>query len=115
MTKQLGVKQKLSGQKYDYSKVRFPWTPLTDYELEYCVTDVQSLVECMKIKMDNDHDNLQTIPLTSTGYVRRDCREALKPLFLDIREMLPCEAEYRLLRQAFRGGNTHANRSIPES
>ena len=24
--------------------------------------------------------------------------------------MLPCEAEYRLLRQAFRGGNTHANR-----
>lgn len=110
LTKQLGVKQKLSGQKYDYSKVRFPWTPLTDYELEYCVTDVQSLVECMKIKMDNDHDNLQTIPLTSTGYVRRDCREALKPLFLDIKEMLPCEAEYRLLRQAFRGGNTHANR-----
>ena len=110
LTRQLGVKQKLSGQKYDYSKVRFPWTPLTDYELEYCVTDVQSLVECMKIKMDNDHDNLQTIPLTSTGYVRRDCREALKPLYLDIKEMLPAESEYRLLRQAFRGGNTHANR-----
>lgn len=110
LTRQLGVKEKLSGQTYDYSKVRFPWTPLTDYELEYCVTDVQSLVECMKIKMENDHDNLQTIPLTSTGYVRRDCREALKPLYLDIKEMLPAEAEYRLLRQAFRGGNTHANR-----
>lgn len=110
LTRQLGVKQKLSGQKYDYNKVRFPWTELTDYELEYCVTDVQSLVECMKIKMENDHDNLQTIPLTSTGYVRRDCREALRPLFLDIKEMLPAEAEYRLLRQAFRGGNTHANR-----
>lgn len=110
LTKQLGVKLKLSGQKYDYSKVRFPWTPLTEYELDYCVTDVQSLAECMKIKMDNDHDNLQTIPLTSTGYVRRDCREALKPLYLDIKEMLPAEAEYRLLRQAFRGGNTHANR-----
>ena len=110
LTKQLGVKEKLSGQKYDYSLVRFPWTPLSDYELNYCITDVQSLVECMRIKMQNDGDNLQTIPLTSTGYVRRDCREALKPLFLDIKEMLPGEKEYRLLRKAFRGGNTHANR-----
>ena len=110
LTKQLGVKAKLSGQKYDYSKVRFPWTPLTDYELEYCATDVQSLVECMRIKMENDGDNLQTIPLTSTGYVRRDCKQALKPLYLDIKELLPNEKQYRLLRKAFRGGNTHANR-----
>lgn len=110
LTKQLGVKQKLSGQTFDYNKVRFPWTPLTEFEEEYCATDVQSLVECMRVKMENDHDNLQTIPLTSTGYVRRDCREALKPLYLDILEILPEEREYRLLRQAFRGGNTHANR-----
>ena len=110
LTKQLGVKAKLSGQKYDYSKIRFPWTPLTDYELEYCATDVQSLVECMRIKMENDGDNLQTIPLTSTGYVRRDCKQALKPLYLDIKELLPNEKQYRLLRKAFRGGNTHANR-----
>lgn len=110
LTKQLGVKEKLSGQTYDYNKIRFPWTPLSDYELEYCITDVQSLVECMGIKMKNDGDNLQTIPLTSTGYVRRDCREALKPLYLDIKELLPTEPEYRLLRKAFRGGNTHAAR-----
>ena len=110
LTKQLGVKSKLSGQKYDYNKIRFPWTPLSDYELEYCATDVQSLVDCMRIKMENDGDNLQTIPLTSTGYVRRDCKQALKPLYLDIKELLPNEKQYRLLRKAFRGGNTHANR-----
>ena len=110
LTKQLGVKAKLSGQKYDYSKIRFPWTPLSDYEIEYCATDVQSLVDCMRIKMENDGDNLQTIPLTSTGYVRRDCKQALKPLYLDIKELLPNEKQYRLLRKAFRGGNTHANR-----
>ena len=110
LTKQLGVKAKLSGQKYDYNKIRFPWTPLSDYELEYCATDVQSLVDCMRIKMENDGDNLQTIPLTSTGYVRRDCKQALKPLYLDIKELLPNEKQYRLLRKAFRGGNTHANR-----
>lgn len=110
LTKQLGVKEKLSGQQYDYNKIRFPWTPLTEYEKEYCATDVQSLVECMKIKMENDGDNLQTIPLTSTGYVRRDCKQAMAPYFLDIKEMLPGEKQYRLLRKAFRGGNTHANR-----
>lgn len=110
LTKQMGVKEKLSGQKYDYEKVRFPWTPLSDFEREYCATDVQSLVECMEIRMHNDHDTLQTVPLTSTGYVRRDCREALKPLYMDIKEMLPDEKQYRLLRQAFRGGNTHCNR-----
>ena len=53
---------------------------------------------------------MQTIPLTSTGYVRRDCREALKPLYLDILEILPNVEQYKLLRRAFRGGNTHANR-----
>ena len=110
LTKQLKVEEKLSGQKYDYNKIRYPWTSLSDYEIEYCTRDVKSLVECMRVKMVNDGDNLQTIPLTSTGYVRRDCREALKPLYLDIKEMLPGVDQYKLLRKAFRGGNTHANR-----
>ena len=35
LCKQTGVKQKLSGQKYDYNKIRFPWTPLTDFEQDY--------------------------------------------------------------------------------
>lgn len=107
LTKQYGVPVKLSGQKFDYDKIRFPWTPLTDYELDYACTDVASLVDVMRIRMEKDGDNLQTIPLTSTGYVRRDVRRALKPLYLQIRDILPDEAQYRLLRKAFRGGNTH--------
>ena len=112
LTKQLKVEQKLSGQQYNYDKIRFPWTPLSDFEIEYCTRDVRSLVTCMQIKMLNDHDNLQTIPLTSTGYVRRDCTAALREreLFLKIKELLPGEKAYRLLRTAFRGGNTHCNR-----
>lgn len=109
LTKQLGVEEKLSGDEFDYSKIRFPWTPLTDYELEYCIRDVRSLVECMRVKMQNDGDNLQTIPLTSTGYVRRDCVKAIKDRYLQIKDMLPDVRQYRLLRQAFRGGNTHAS------
>ena len=110
LCKQTGVKQKLSGQKYDYDKIRFPWTELTAFEEEYTTVDVESLVKAMKYRISRGGDNLQTVPLTSTGYVRRECKEALKDYFLDLRELKPAEKEYRLLRKAFRGGNTHANR-----
>ena len=110
LCKQTGVKQKLSGQKYDYDKIRFPWTELTEFEQEYTTVDVESLVKAMKYRVSRGGDNLQTVPLTSTGYVRRECKEALKDQFLDLRELKPGEKEYRLLRKAFRGGNTHANR-----
>ena len=110
LCKQTGVKEKLSGQKYDYDKIRFPWTPLSAFEEEYTTTDVESLVQAMKYRVQRSGDSLVTVPITSTGYVRRDCKEALKPFYLDIREMKPGEKEYRLLRKTFRGGNTHANR-----
>ena len=111
LTKQYGVQEKLSGQRFDYDRIRFPWTELSEYEMEYAVTDVRSLVEVMRIRMEKDGDTLQTIPLTSTGYVRRDVRRALQPLFLQIRDILPDEDQYRLLRKAFRGGNTHCNKA----
>lgn len=107
---QTGVLEKLSGQKYDYDKIRFPWTPLSDFEQDYCIRDVESLVAAMKKRVSMSGDNLSTVPITSTGYVRRDCKNALADQFLDIREIKPAEKEYRLLRKAFRGGNTHANR-----
>ena len=110
LCKQTGVKQKLSGQKYDYDKIRFPWTELSQFEEEYTTVDVESLVKAMKYRVSRGGDTLQTVPLTSTGYVRRECKEALKDQFLDLRELKPAEKEYRLLRKAFRGGNTHSNR-----
>ena len=110
LCKQTGVQNKLSGQKFNYDKIRYPWTRLTPFEEEYTTVDVQSLVQAMKYRISRGGDNLQTVPLTSTGYVRRECKAALKNYFLDLREMKPNEKEYRLLRKAFRGGNTHANR-----
>lgn len=110
LCKQTGVQQKLSGQKFDYDKIRYPWTPLSEFEEEYTTVDVQSLVEAMRIRVQRSGDTLVTVPLTSTGYVRRECKEALKDYYLDLRELKPNEEQYRLLRQTFRGGNTHANR-----
>ena len=111
LCKQMGVPQKLSGQQFDYNKIRYPWTPLTEYETQYIITDVESLVLAMKKRISMNGDNLITVPLTSTGYVRRECKDSLKGRYFDITDMKPDERQYRLLRKAFRGGNTHANRA----
>lgn len=104
---------KLSGDEFDYSKRRMPWTELTDRELEYCVNDVRGLVECLYKECEIDGDNLYTIPLTSTGYVRRDIKRTIQTLPHNyIKKQLPDYATYRLLREAFRGGNTHASRFV---
>lgn len=114
-TKKMGVKEKLSGEDYDYSKIRYPWTELTDQELEYCITDVDSLVKALKIYFTIEHDSFYTIPLTSTGFVRRDCKEAMRHFNRgELKNMLPDFEIYTLLKQAFRGGNTHANRYYAE-
>ena len=111
-TKKFQVKhQKLSGEEFNYEKRRFPDTPLTERELEYCINDVRGLVEAIKAEMERDNDNLYTIPLTSTGYVRRDVKAALREWgTYRVVELLPTADVYILLREAFRGGNTHANR-----
>lgn len=112
-TKKMGCTiQKLTGT-FDYSKIRYPWTPLDPGELAYCVHDVQALVEAITREMALDGDTLATIPMTSTGYVRRDAKQAMRsiPAFRSwINDQLPEFPVYLALREAFRGGNTHANR-----
>lgn len=108
-TKKMGAEHaKLSGIEFDYDKKRYPWTELTDRELQYCYNDVVGLCEALKIEMNRDGDNLYTVPLTSTGYVRRDAKAAMSGLAHDAYKI---DMEiYTALREAFRGGNTHANR-----
>jgi len=103
---------KLSGEEFDYSVKRYPWTPVEGEELEYCVNDVLGLVEAIQALMERDGDTLQTIPLTSTGYVRRNAKRAMREGIHHnfVYSILPDFETYKALREAFRGGNTHANR-----
>lgn len=97
--------------KMDYKKQRFWYTELTQKELAYCVNDVKGLVEAIQIEMDRDGDNLYTIPLTSTGYARRDAKKAMRKVSPSyVKNQLPTYEIYKMLREAFRGGNTHASR-----
>jgi hypothetical protein len=98
--------------EYDYSKIRTPKTHLTDDELAYCYNDVRGLCECIDTLLQ--HDTIVTLPLTNTGYVRREYRSAMntKNNRYNFVKTALNEHEYTLLRRAFRGGNTHANRFV---
>ena len=97
----------------DYDTVRTPDTPLTEVEYGYGFNDVKGPYECLLELLKED--NLATIPLTSTGYVRRDCRRAMnknknnRKMFLKSRLSL---LQYKLLRECFRGGNTAGDRYL---
>ena len=104
--------QKLVGT-VDYDIVRYPWTVLTQTDWNYMFGDVLTLYDCIITQMTHDNDNIYTIPLTSTGYVRRDVRNATRTdknyrkWFLDTRLNV---ATYSLAKRAFAGAYTHGNR-----
>ena len=95
----------------DYDKKRYPWTPLSDQELAYCVNDVIGLVEAIKIEMAHDHETIYSYPMTQTGYCRRDAKKAFHEIcHYYVTKQLPNVHIYTMCLEAFRGGNTHGNR-----
>lgn len=114
----------------DYEVIRWPWDPLTDEILYYSLMDVIALDYAIRALMEREGDNLKTIPMTNTGYVRRVCRRAClgtnikhyrseaekaayRKFYLYRRMFTKTQltySQYQLLCDAFRGGNTHANR-----
>lgn len=111
-TKKYGAKHsKLSGEEFNYEKRRYWYTPLTEKELAYCINDVLGLCEALDNEMKSDGDNLYSIPLTSTGYVRREVKKVMQPYrYFLIQQLYPSLELYMLLRESFRGGDTFANR-----
>ena len=111
-TKKMKVEHvKKQGEDIDYKVYRTSTTTLTDKALEYCQNDVLGLYEALTVQLYNDGDNLYTVPMTSTGYVRRETKQALRMVNHNyIRNQIVSYDVYLLFREAFRGGNTHANR-----
>lgn len=102
--------KKLSGDKFNYNKVRAPNTKLSADEIAYCLNDVMGLWEAIETKMESTKDTIASIPLTSTGYVRRDIKKAMHMCRNQVQDIFPDFTIYKLLRRAFRGGDTHASR-----
>lgn len=109
-TNKFGVSyEKVKG--FDYNKLRFPWTDLTDFEYSYIVGDVIGLNQALIKEMQIDGDNVASIPYTSTGYVRRELKHAMRKYSpVSLKTMQPDVRIFQMLLEAFRGGNTHGNR-----
>ena len=98
-------------EELDYSITYYPWSPLPDDVLSYAEKDVTGLCQAIRKEMSDDGDTLQTIPITSTGYVRRIAKKELEKIsHYRVRAMQPSVGEYKALKKALRGGDTHANR-----
>lgn len=99
-------------EQFDYKKLRTPYTELTKIEQGYCYNDVRGLCECIEAMLIDD--DVISIPLTNTGFVRREYRQAMansKCRSIFEKTALTSE-QYEMCKRAFRGGNTHANRFL---
>ena len=94
----------------DYNVLRTPTTELTQVDWDYMLNDVCCQQDCLRVTLRNEL--LRTVPMTSTGFVRRQMRNAAreaKGWLRTFRNTLPTAKQYLLMHQAFIGGYTHCN------
>lgn len=101
---------KKDGGQFGYDERRFYDTPLTRKQLLYCVYDVWGLCKAVRALFALFDDDVYTVPLTSTGFVRRETKRVMRPNHFLLKELWPDIDVYKLERIAFRGGNTHGSR-----
>lgn len=101
---------KKEGADFGYEARRFADTPLTRKQLLYCLYDVWGLCKAVRALMALFKDDSYTLPYTATGFVRREAKEAMQEYYPVLISSWPDYEVFKLLRAAFRGGNTHASR-----
>lgn len=97
----------------NYEKIRTPLTPLTALEMDYAKRDCIVVYNGIKDYLKR-YDTQWDIPLTQTGTVRREVKELLTQNTVyvkHLKRLVPKDAkQYKMLRDTFAGGYTHANR-----
>lgn len=95
----------------DYNLIRNSKTPISKEELKYCENDVLIVTSYIDEQI-NEFGNIEKIPLTQTGkvrrYVRKQCFQNKEYRYF-IKELTIEKPEYMLLKNAFMGGFTHCN------
>lgn len=99
-----------------YDIVRTPNTPLTDFEIQYSINDVVSMVYGIDLYRQK-YGTLTDIPMTQTGEVRRTCVTNVavaNPEWSALCASISASMDFdffRVVSHAFGGGWTHANAS----
>lgn len=116
----LGIKHPKMVGAIDYDAIHYQDDPLTRDDWRYMFTDCIAMDEALKVQMSLYNDNIVTLPITSTGYPRRELyraynghgyhgnkrnknREAFKNTKLEV-------GSYLAYWDEFSGGITHGNR-----
>lgn len=111
---QESVSEEYQKDKMNYLEVRYPWSEISKSDYIYCRNDVVGLHIAMQHRISECYnEDINNLPLTSTGYVRKDCRKAMNKNSSNrwrfINDAMDLET-FEMCHDAFRGGNTHANK-----
>lgn len=96
----------------DYRLIRHSQTPLSPEEMRYCVHDVKVVNAYIAECISDENEDITQIPLTNTGYVRRECRNRCfaTPNYHELmKQLVLTPEEYFLCADAFMGGYVHSN------
>lgn len=112
--KDLGIRHGKKKGLIDYGKRRYQDSPLYKDDWVYQLYDVLALEECVLSEMVAEQDTLRSLPLTSTGYIRRHGRKLAKAAhdWADFQKTRMSVDVYKSGRFAFSGGLTHGNRFL---
>lgn len=102
----------------DYEQLHYPDDKRTDKDNIYMWNDVVTQYECIESQLKLYGDTIASIPLTSTGYIRRLVRHSYHnynnkhndEAYKQFQLTRLYEDLYNLLRDEFQGGLTHGNR-----
>lgn len=107
--KTLGIEKK----ELEYNKLRTPLTKLSKKTLEYQERDLEIMYKGIKEELE-EYGSVWDLPMTSTGAVRRICKNILmqnEDYKRYIKKLLPTNwYQYATSRKVFWGGYSHANR-----
>lgn len=97
----------------DYNRMRTPFTPLTDEELQYGQRDLEVMYAGLKRELET-YQSVWKLPMTSTGKIRMVCKDLLlceNEYRNFIKKLVPENPYmYRTSMLVYAGGYTHGNR-----
>lgn len=113
-SKDMNVEHQKQVGLYDYDEVLYQDSELSEDQKKYDEYDVLCMEECMKKQLKVHNDNMASVPLTATGYIRRYLRKSCiedhyyrGKYFVDTR--LDVES-FKFVLNSYAGGYTHNNR-----
>lgn len=111
--KQLNLEAKKQSGLLDYHVLRSPKTKLSEDELTYCEADIKTMYYGLR-RYKMKYGSVKDIVLTQTGEVRKPVKQMFQKnngYHFKITHLQPFDfEEYKRMKAAFWGGDTHANR-----